>query len=218
MNTHNHHNTTNIKAFVFDIGNVICTLHLDRLETALRSFSSSTKTGTSVMEFLATSGLLTQLETDAITLETFFDTLKHEYELTIDYASFTLLWNNIFSLNREIEKIIAALHRRYPLFFLSNTNRIHFETIKRQYPDVIACFKQYFLSYEIGYCKPDVRIYETVKKNIPCAPEACIYIDDIPQFVDVGKSLGFVGIQFQSITQLYEELERYGVMTFAYNM
>jgi putative hydrolase of the HAD superfamily len=49
------------------------------------------------------------------------------------------------------------------------------------------------LSYELGYAKPDPRIYEAALRQVGADPAEALFIDDAPGHVAVARSLGLAG-------------------------
>lgn len=49
------------------------------------------------------------------------------------------------------------------------------------------------LSCEVGCAKPDRRIYEIALSRLGVAPEAALFVDDVPVNVDAARALGMAG-------------------------
>lgn len=82
---------------------------------------------------------------------------------------------------------------KYQLFLLSNTNEIHIDHVKEQvsfYEDFKSCFDKFYLSYEIGYRKPNADIYEFVLNENNLNPEDCFFIDDTKDNTNTASKLG----------------------------
>ena len=67
-------------------------------------------------------------------------------------------------------------------------------------------FSRVFLSFDIGYLKPDKRAYLAVLRELG-APEA-VFIDDRNVNVDAAVSAGMNGVVYDSPSQLNSELEK----------
>ncbi|MFF9478035.1 HAD family hydrolase [Streptomyces sp. NPDC014733] len=49
------------------------------------------------------------------------------------------------------------------------------------------------LSYEVGYSKPDPRIYASALQRVGSRPAETLFIDDTPGHVATARSLGMAG-------------------------
>ncbi len=64
-----------------------------------------------------------------------------------------------------------------------------------------------FLSHEVGYVKPEPEIYRAVEKVSGLPSEEHIFIDDILEYVEAAKQLGWDGIQFVGYDDLVNNLK-----------
>ncbi len=72
-------------------------------------------------------------------------------------------------------------------------------------------FDTCFLSYELGYEKPDVRIYLHVLARLELEPADLLFIDDRLDNIESARSLGIDSIHFISLEQLKLELSKRGL-------
>src|SRR5207245_7329998 len=132
-------------------------------------------------------------------------------DLDMGYAHFCEIWSSIFLPDTLIpERLLQGLKRRYRLLLLSNTNAIHFNMIRENYP-LLRHFDDYVLSYEVGATKPSRQIYEEAISRAQCAPEECFFTDDIAEYVAAAREAGMDAVQFQSAAQIEAELLGRGV-------
>ena len=137
--------------------------------------------------------------------------LSAALDLRISYQQFCDLWSTIFYPEPLIsEGFLAALHRRYRMVLISNTNDIHFRMIERTYP-LLRQFDARVLSFRVGALKPDERVYAAAVQEAGCRPEECFYIDDIPEFVEGGRRYGLDAVQFEGAAALEDELKSRGI-------
>ena len=94
---------------------------------------------------------------------------------------------------------------------LSNTNKLHFDYVKRKYP-VINKFGSYFLSYKLHSRKPDKKIYAGVLKGTGLKPREIIYFDDMPEFVRAASKMGFNAFVMKSSDGCRKVLRGYGLL------
>jgi len=133
-----------------------------------------------------------------------------QLELKVDYDRFCAIWNSIFSGVLVPESMIEGLARRYRLVLVSNTNRIHFEMVRRQYP-VLRHFHHMALSYQVKAMKPRPEIFLEAVRLAGCRAGECFYADDIPAFTEAARKLGIDAVAFESVAQLSTEMRRRGI-------
>ena len=63
------------------------------------------------------------------------------------------------------------------------------------------------LSYEVGYAKPDPRIYQAALRQLAAAPGDALFIDDMPANVAAARSLGMSGHAHTGTTGTIERIE-----------
>jgi glucose-1-phosphatase len=198
-----------IRAIVFDLGKVIIPFELERGYKALGPHCGLEPA--EIPKRLRSSDLVVRFESGQIAPEQFVRELSLLLELDVDYERFCELWSSIFLPESLIpEALLAALHKRYPLLLLSNTNAIHFEMVRERYP-LLAHFDQYILSYEVGAMKPDRRIYEEAVRRAGVPAGEMFFTDDIPQYVAAAREVGLDAVEFRSAGQVEEELRARGV-------
>ena len=70
----------------------------------------------------------------------------------------------------------------------------------------LKLFDSFILSYEVGKTKPDSAIFEEALKKATTLPDECVYIDDVPEFVETANKLGINVIYFRTVKKLKKEL------------
>jgi epoxide hydrolase-like predicted phosphatase len=68
-------------------------------------------------------------------------------------------------------------------------------------------FDLLLFSAEEGIRKPDPEIYHRALARLGVAPEATIFVDDVPANIDSARAVGMAGIQFLSSPQVRAEIE-----------
>lgn len=197
------------KALLFDLGNVLVAFDFRRGYRALQDVCPHP--ADDIPRLVATSGLVPPYERGEISSEDFFRRLSAVLDLDISYQQFCDLWSTIFFPKPLIaESFLAALHRRYRMVLVSNTNDIHFQMLERTYP-ALGHFDAYVLSFRVRALKPDQRVYEEAVRQAGCRPQECFYTDDVAEFVEGGRRCGMDAVQFTGPQQLEEELKKRGV-------
>lgn len=77
---------------------------------------------------------------------------------------------------QSIVGVLQTLSRSYNISLLSNqiTDRTNYI---RQKP-YVSLFKKMYFSNEIGYAKPDEKIFNYVCEDLKCTPQECLFVDD----------------------------------------
>ena len=87
-----------------------------------------------------------------------------------------------------------------------NTNELHFEFIKQNFP-ILQYFDDFVLSYEVGALKPFPEIFKTAIEKANCLPEECFFTDDRKPNVLGAQKIGIKAVQFLSVEQLTKSIQ-----------
>jgi len=85
---------------------------------------------------------------------------------------------------------LRKLGREFRLACVSNTSVTHWERMCERHK-LDTFFDKTFLSYQIGLCKPDKRIFEYVTRKINVVANKAMYFDDRQDIIDVAVEHGF---------------------------
>ena len=107
--------------------------------------------------------------------------------------------------------LLEELGKRYRLVLLSNTNKIHRDYGWGQLP-FLKHFEKLILSYEVHAVKPEPEIYRAVEAYTKMPPEQHLFIDDILEYTEAAKKLGWDAIQYLNYNQLVEEFKKREVL------
>ena len=198
-----------IRAIIFDLGKVIVPFDFQRGYAGLEPLCGIP--AAQIPARLAPTGLVHRFESGEVEPRDFFRQLAGHLNLNASYDDFCRIWSSIFLPETLIpESTIAKLARNYPLILLSNTNAIHFEMIRENYP-ILRHFRDMVLSYRVGATKPAPIIYRKAIEAAGCRAEECFYTDDIEEYVFAAREQGMDAVQFHSAAQIGDELRRRGV-------
>jgi putative hydrolase of the HAD superfamily len=129
----------------------------------------------------------------------------------ISSKEFCKIFSNIFSLNKKVIKLLPILKEKYKLVLLSNTNNIHKEYGWEKYP-FINYFDKLILSHEVGAIKPEEKIYKAVEEFTKEESSTHVFIDDVKEYTEAAKKLGWDGIQFVGYKNLVQEFKNRGIL------
>lgn len=198
-----------LKAIIFDLGKVLVPFDFNRGYAAMAPMCGYAEAD--IRGRIGQTDLVERFESGSIEPEDFVRQLSEHLALRSDYAGFCDIWSSIFLPDTLVpESLLQGLKKRYRLVLLSNTNAIHFEMVRKNYP-LLKHFDAFVLSYQVGAMKPSPSIFERAVQEAGCRAEECFFTDDIPAYVEGAKRFGIDAVQFQSAEQLERELSSRGV-------
>jgi FMN phosphatase YigB (HAD superfamily) len=198
-----------IDVILFDLGNVILPFNHYQIAEKLSRLSQKKEfqDPPKIFSYLFDSekGIINDLDVGKVSPPEFFQSVKEYLDLSISFEAFLPIWNNIFVEDQGVSRIVFSLKGKWRLGLLSNTDPLHFHYILSKFP-VMETFDKWILSYEVGFKKPAIEIYQKAMKWASVEPQKIVFIDDMEKYVEVAISLGMQGIHFISAEQLKEEL------------
>lgn len=197
-------------AVVFDLGQVLVSFNYNIFITAVNKH----KIGLGeefVRKYNENYHVHRDFERGKISDETFIDKMLEWLKHEVSSEEFIKYWSEIFSLNDNVISLLPILKKKYRLYLLSNTNSIH-QKYGYQHYEFLKLFDKLFLSHEVGFVKPELEIYREVEKFSGLPSEEHIFIDDIKEYVDAAKSIGWDGIQFVGYNDLVMKLRSKGIL------
>ncbi len=198
-----------IKALVFDLGNVLIFFDWKIAQNRLNELQP--ELGDKTTKFLKENReLIHSLECGKISDDFFLNKVRSAVNSNLDKNLLAKIYSEIFWENNELTSLLPQLKKQYKLYLLSNTNSIHRKYGWNNY-SFLKNFDRLFLSYEIGYVKPEKEIYEFVIKNINIKPDELVYIDDIKEYVDAAIKSGWNAIQYLNFENLLIEFKNYKI-------
>ena len=198
-----------IEVIFFDLGNVILPFnHFPIAEKLSRcsqqkEFQDPQKTFSYLFDLQ--DGVINSFDKGKVTPEAFFRSLKETLRLSIPFETFKPIWNEIFTEDLEVSGIIRSLKGKWRLGLLSNTDPLHFNYILSAFP-IVRILDKWILSYEVGFKKPDLRIFQKAIEWASVEPGKILFIDDTRGHVEAAATLGIQGIHFTSAQKLKDEL------------
>lgn len=196
------------KAIIFDLGKVLVPFDFMLGYRALEQHCPHPIT--EIRRRIAACGLVERLEKGLIEPRDFVEQLSKALDLDIDYDAFCRIWGCIFSGQLIPDQVLASLAARYRLLLLSNTNEIHFQTIREKY-GFLGHFHELVLSFEVHSMKPEPEIFRAAIERAGCSPKECFYTDDIEAFVVAAREQGIDAVQFESPAQIEREMNARGI-------
>jgi putative hydrolase of the HAD superfamily len=181
-----------MRAFLFDIGNVLVRFDFSKAIRALAAWSDVADEREALQRI---DTVKLQYEDGQMPRADF---LHHAFTL-LRYrgteAQFIAAWQNIFTANEPMHALVRQLHGRHPLYLLSNTNDMHVEGLFRDFP-VFSCFTGGTYSHEVRASKPHAAIYEIACRTHGLVPAETFFIDDLADNITAARQLGFQTHQY----------------------
>jgi HAD superfamily hydrolase (TIGR01509 family) len=198
-----------IDVILFDLGNVILPFNHYQIADKLSRLSQKKEfqDPQRIFSYLFDSekGIINDFDVGKVSPPEFFQSVKEYLDLSISFEAFLPIWNNIFVEDQKVSRIILSLKGKWRLGLLSNTDPLHFNYILSKFP-MMKTFDKWILSYEVGFKKPAIEVYQKAIEWASVEPQKILFIDDMKKYVEVAISLGMQGIHFISAEQLKEEL------------
>ena len=199
----------NKKVLAFDLGKVIFDFDYN---IALEKIKD--KIGISIQEVireLFENDFGLSFEKGELSPSQFYSRFKDTFKATLSYDCFADAWCKIFSPQEEVISLVKYLKGIYPVYLISNINKLHFEYLFKEYGEVFSLFNQLILSFEAKSVKPEKAIYQTLKDAAGVDFQDIIYIDDRDDLVTKARDYNLKCIQFTSFNQLVGDLKNLGI-------
>lgn len=206
----------NPRALVADLGGVI--MDFDRTRTYRAIGHVVGMTFGEVQQRIEGTDIRERYERGLLTDEQFCDELASLFpqagprlkDLIPEY------WGDIFWASYDVLGALRCLRDHgVVLALLSNTNAMHFNHVKKDYPELVSLFSRLVLSYEAQKTKPDSGLYEDVlswlmrEHRIPV--NSTLYVDDTQEYVEQAKRHGITGHVYRSYPHFVFWLRKQGL-------
>ena len=201
--------TTNIKAIIFDFGNVL--LEWNPWYVYRRHFDSEE----AMKEFFREvdfAGWNAQQDKGRTFKEGVADHSRKFPQHAHLFQAYHDHWKD--SIGDAITGAVDILKRLkragYPLYGLSNWSAERFPFAREKY-NFFELFDDMVISADVRSVKPEPEIYNLMLEKIGRPASECLFIDDSLANIEQAKKMGFVTIHFTSPEQLEDELTHLGI-------
>ena len=182
----------NINTIIFDFGGVLLNLNMNACLTAFANLGCNTID--KYLDHYKQNGLFLDFEEGKISTADFFVELQ---KIVSNNVSMQDLEKAYLSFLGDIPQykldLILKLRKNYRVLMLSNINSFIYEYSQRVYfaNKINDYFDKTYLSYKVGVCKPDKRIFDYMINDSNLEPKHCFFIDDGEKNIQTAKTLGF---------------------------
>lgn len=200
---------SDIKAVIFDIGNVLITWAPERLYDQVMPDRAAREALFAAVDL---HGMNDQIDRGA----PFRETVYAEADKHPEYTELIRMWHDrwIEMAAPPIEDSWAILRRlralNVPVFALSNFGRESFAYAETKYPQ-LAEFDKRFISGHMSVIKPEAEIYRAVEEDTGLTGSALFFIDDRADNIAAAEDRGWKGHLFTDPASLRTELRAEGL-------
>ena len=128
--------------------------------------------------------------------------------LSLDLQEWRELWCRIFTGEVPgMRKVLTELKSEFRLVGLSNTDEVHWSFLLQKYP-IFELLDGWVVSYTEGVAKPDPAIYGAVVDRYCNGQLPAFYTDDIKQYVEAARRLGWEAEVFTDTAHFKEETKK----------
>lgn len=195
-----------INTVIFDIGNVLVDFDWDGYMS--RMFPGQEELISELDEAVWGNRRWDRLDAGDDPEEVFASIIAHaphrEHELRKVFANV----GDTLRKRKETPTWINGLKQRgYRVLYLSNYSRY----VMKCNPEVLDCVPLMdggIFSCDVKLIKPDPKIYELLAEKYSLKPSECVFIDDLERNVKAGIDFGFHGIQFVTLRQAQNDLNK----------
>lgn len=198
-----------IRTVYFDLGNVLVFFSRPKMLSQVAECTGMSENA--LKELFLKRSWLRDYETGQMDSLGLYEKLRSQSPKSFSLHELLNAVSDIFTPNEEIWPLVKELkEKEIRLVLLSNTCECHYNHIHSTYP-ILHLFDHKVLSFEVGFCKPDRRIFKKALTFAECLPEECFYIDDVPEFIASAKKEGLPGAVYTDVPSLTDVLkERMG--------
>ncbi|MEP6794588.1 MAG: HAD family phosphatase [Saprospiraceae bacterium] len=201
-----------IRNLLFDLGNVIIDLDLEKTTTELKKcFSSDADKNIIDRIFI-------EYECGRVSTDIFINTLLSQSNRSVQALDIIEAWNAML-LGIPVYRLemLKILKDNFNVYLLSNTNELHLEWVHRYLSRAHHIddfenrfFEHAYYSHLIGDRKPSPSIYKHIIDDACITPDLTLYMDDVKENIDVAEKLGFKTYLVNSDVDIAEYLKREG--------
>ncbi len=192
-----------IKAVIWDIGGVIARTEDPTPRDQLAADLGVSRAILNDLFFSGREG--TRAQKGEITVDELIAYIRGKLELTP--SEYPDLITRFFAGDRvdyDLVDFIRSLRPKFKTGIISNA----WHGLAKMMNDweIIDAFDVAIGSGDVGFLKPDPRIYQLALEKLGVAPHEAVFIDDFSVNIDGARALGMLAIQFKSPAQITEEL------------
>jgi putative hydrolase of the HAD superfamily len=210
----NQEKLSEIKNLIFDLGGVIVDVDVELFNKSFQDIGFTNFTD--IYSQIQQSSLFELFETGKIPAQIFRNELR-KFKNNLSDSQIDSAWNSVIvKVPEQNIELLINLRKNYKTFVLSNTNIIHMDFLTEKLISNLGknpfeeMFDQIYLSYEIGYRKPDKECFQYVLDKAGINAGETMFIDDLIANVNGACAAGILGYQLvdRNLVELFDENKR----------
>lgn len=151
-------------------------------------------------------------EVGAIDTREYFAGLKAAFAVDISYEQFIEGWNAIFIGEVPgMADLLERAARQLPLYAFTNTNPDHELVWSQRFIDILANFREIFVSSTIRLRKPDAAAFDHVVKAIGVPAQRIVFFDDVIENVEGARARGLQVVHVRSSADVADAFAALGL-------
>jgi len=120
---------------------------------------------------------------------------RHSIEMAPEYMEWMIdhiigIWYSHIYTDPEALKVLEALKPRYRIALITNWDHAPWLRKRLEGSELTPWFEEIVISDEVGYAKPDPRIFDSALENLGLKPEEMAYVGDSPEDVKGALAAG----------------------------
>lgn len=207
-----------VENIIFDLGNVIIDLDIDRTFIHLKHWLGDDYEA-KLKNIRPDDDIFIRYEVGDITEDDFFNTLRNLSDTPLSIKYLKEAWNAmLLQIPPQRFEMLLRLKERYNVFLLSNTNKTHVDWVdaylKTVYDMSIQDFDARFFhkpyySHLIHLRKPNEEVYEFVLRDANLKADETLFVDDNAHNIEGAKKVGLQTILHRIGDEIVEVMEAY---------
>jgi putative hydrolase of the HAD superfamily len=109
------------------------------------------------------------------------------------------------------DALVAEVRQVVPAGCLSNTNALHWDDQFHRWP-ILDAFDFSFLSFELGFVKPDRELFDEVARRVAVPPVRVLFLDDNVINVEGARAAGFTAEVVTGVAEARHALVAAGII------
>ena len=194
------------KALVFDLGGVVIDIDFD---SVFRRWADAARCGIDeIRARFAYDRHYEAHERGEIGAPEFFASLRDTLGIEITDDEFARGWNALFKGPIPgIAEILREASALFPLYALTNSNRLHETVWSVRFADTLRHFTRIFNSSTIGARKPEPEAFTIAARAIGADLHDIVFYDDSAENIRGALKLGIPAVHVRSIADIEESLD-----------
>lgn len=154
-----------------------------------------------VRNALMYSGIIHRFDDGKLTGLEFYKAILEFFAINqakISYRDFRSIWASVNKLNKPLVDVLRRLkEQKQPrMVIASNIQELFWESIVKRFPQVVALFDTFVLSYSVGASKPDPRFYHECSLRLGLEMTSLSFLDDREENGNAFARLGGLFIKY----------------------